>query len=190
MIGIFGGSFNPIHNGHVELARRLLHLAGLDEVWLMVSPQNPLKEQTTLLDDEARLRMVRESVAGEPRLKACDRELVMAKPSYTYLTMRSLSADYYGQRFTLLVGADNWLCFDRWSHHDELLALYSIAVYPRRGYTVDRRSLPPNVIYYDLPLVDISSTDIRRRIRQGQPYAHLMPSPAARIIEREGWYRD
>lgn len=189
MTGVFGGSFNPIHNGHVALARQLLTLAGLDEVWFMVSPRNPLKEQATLLDDTTRYAMTAAVLADEPRLVACDRELLMPQPSYTYLTMRALTAEHPDRRFTLIIGADNWQCLSQWRNHDELLANYPIAVYPRTGYRVDVAQLPPGVCYYDLPLIDISSTDIRRRIHDGLPFAHLLPRQAAEVIMRRGLYR-
>lgn len=188
MTGIFGGSFNPIHNGHIQLARLLLVKAGLDEVWFMLSPQNPLKEQDALMDDSTRLRLAQAALSDEKGIKVCDHELRMPRPSYTYLTMRSLAAAYPHRHFTLIIGADNWHNFSRWRNGDELLSRYSMAVYPRTGYPVDTATLPPDVSYYDLPLIDISSTDIRRRISQGLPFTHLLPQPVAEIIIREGLY--
>lgn len=186
--GIFGGSFNPVHNGHLALARSLLHAAGLDEIWFMVSPQNPLKRQDSLLDDGKRLEMVRLALAGEPRLKACDYEFRLPRPSYTWNTLQSLSRDFPGVEFTLLIGGDNWAGFGRWFRHDDILASYRIAVYPRRGACASDMRVPPGVQVLDTPLIDISSTEIRRRIRAGLPVDSLVPPAVAAKIAAERLY--
>ena len=128
-IGILGGSFNPIHNGHIALARHLLNEAGLDEVWLMVSPQNPLKQQQGLMDEHQRLRLVREALKGEDRIKALDFEFTMPKPSFTYDTLKSLKSSYPDHRFTLLIGADNWEHFDQWRNHEAIVSDFDISTY-------------------------------------------------------------
>lgn len=173
--GLFGGSFNPIHNGHITLARNLLDATGLDEIWFVVSPQNPLKQQAGLLDDAARLDMVRTALAGEPRLKACDYEFRLPKPSYTWNTLQHLSRDYPDRRFTLLIGADNWQMFGRWYHHEDILNHYAIVIYPRSGSHVDTTALPAGVTLVSTPLFDISSTEVRRRIACGEPIDGLVP---------------
>lgn len=163
--GIFGGSFNPIHCGHIALARRLLEAAGLDEVWLMVSPQNPLKQQADLLDDRLRLRLAREALQGIDGLTASDYEFRLPRPSYTWNTLRHLSLDYPDRRFVLLIGGDNWARFTRWRHWQDILRRYDVVVYPRDEH--------PGTV--DVPLLDISSTDIRRRIREGRSISSLVP---------------
>ena len=133
-VGIFGGSFNPIHTGHIALAKSLCEKAGLDEVWFMVSPMNPFKKAATdLLDDQLRLEMVKKALEGEPQLQACDYEFHLPKPSYTWHTLQAISQDFSDIRFTLLIGGDNWAAFDKWYHHDDILAHYPIVVYPRKG---------------------------------------------------------
>ena len=112
--GIYGGSFNPIHNGHIAIARKMTELAGLDEVWLVVSPQNPLKERGDLLDDRLRLEMTRMALAPYPKLKASDFEFALPRPSYMWNTLQALSAAHPDREFTLLIGADNWEVFSRW----------------------------------------------------------------------------
>ncbi|MCI7427465.1 MAG: nicotinate-nicotinamide nucleotide adenylyltransferase, partial [Prevotella sp.] len=112
--GIYGGSFNPIHNGHIAIAKRMLELAGLDEIWLIVSPQNPLKTAGSLLDDRLRLEMTQRALAPYPQLTASDYEFRLPRPSYMWNTLQRLSADYPHREFTLLIGADNWTVFDRW----------------------------------------------------------------------------
>ncbi|MBQ8046815.1 MAG: nicotinate-nucleotide adenylyltransferase [Prevotella sp.] len=180
-IGIFGGSFNPIHRGHIALARQLLKAARLDEIWLMVTPLNPFKQQDAdLLDDHLRLQMAEKALESEPRLKASDYEFHLPKPSYTWQTLQALSHDYRQHQFTLLIGADNWASFDRWYHHEDLLKNYPIVVYPREGSPVDEASLPDGVTTVNTRLYRISSTEIRRRIRQGKPVKRLLP---AQILE-------
>lgn len=175
-IGIFGGSFNPIHVGHIAITRELLTLAQLDEVWFLVSPLNPFKKAATdLLDDDKRLLMAQRALRGEARLKASDYEFHLPKPSYTWNTLRHLKADYPDKQFVLIIGADNWLAFDRWARPDYILSNFDIAVYARPDCPIDAASLPPRVHLYNMGLFDISSTLIRSRIREGLPVAGLVP---------------
>ena len=182
--GIFGGSFNPIHNGHLALARLLMEKAGLNEVWLMVSPQNPLKQAGDLLDDEARLEMVRAALKKEPRIIACDYEMNLPKPSYTWNTLQALSHDYPDRQFVLMIGGDNWRLFDRWYHAEDIRRNYQIVVYPRR--TADTSADTSAVA--DFPLLNISSTDIRRRIREGKSIRALVPRSVEYLIRKRGYY--
>ena len=175
-IGIFGGSFNPIHNGHIALAKAFLEEENLDEVWFMVSPQNPFKVNQQLLADHLRLELVRKATADNPHFKASDYEFQLPKPSYTWNTLQHLSHDFPTHRFTLLVGGDNWEAFDRWYHADDILANYNIVVYPRRGQGVEIASLPENVSLLQTPLIDISSTDIRYRMECKEDISELVPA--------------
>ena len=185
LIGIFGGSFNPIHNGHIALARQLKELAGLDEVWLMVSPQNPLKQGSTeLLDDRLRYEISRIALQGEEGLVACDYELHLPKPSYTWHTLQRLQQDYPQHTFVLLIGADNWQLFPRWYHAADILATHDVVVYPRRNSPVDRSQLPPRVTLVDTPLLDISSTEIRQRVKARQAITDLVPSSIEKLVEK------
>lgn len=186
--GIFGGSFNPIHNGHIELARRLLSLAGLDEVWFVVSPQNPFKRNEKLLDDELRLEMVRLALAGEPRMKASDCEFRLPRPSYMWHTLQSFAKDYPGREFVLLIGADNWVRFDQWYAAQDILARYRIVVYPREGTPLSGVSLPANVTLADTGLIPGSSTEVRRRIACGHPIDGLVPPVVAEFIRKNKLY--
>ena len=175
--GIFGGSFNPVHNGHIALARQLREAAGLDEVWLMVSPQNPLKQQADLLDDQLRLRMARQAVADEPFIRVSDYEFLLSRPSYTWNTLQALERDFPDRQFVLMIGGDNWQHFSRWYRADDILNRYPIVVYPRRGTII--RSATPNVTIVEADLLDISSTDIRRRVREGKPITGMVPDSIA-----------
>ena len=183
-IGIFGGSFNPIHVGHIELARQLKALAGLDEVWLMVSPQNPLKQQVDLLDDQLRYQMARIALRGEQGIIASDYELHLPRPTYTWHTLQRLREDYRARTFILLIGGDNWQLFPRWYHSDDILREHQVVVYPRRGSIIDRTSLPPTVTVADTELLDISSTDIRQRVTLGQSIAGLVPKSIQPLVNR------
>ena len=183
--GLFGGSFNPIHNGHIALARQLKELAALDEVWLMVSPQNPLKQGSTdLLDDQLRYQMARIALHDEAGLVASDYEFRLPKPSYTWNTLQHLREDFPARTFILLIGGDNWELFPRWYRADDILREYQVVVYPRRGSEIDRSSLPPTVTVADTELLDISSTEIRERVRLGQSIRHLTPLAIEPLVRK------
>ena len=186
--GIFGGSFNPIHNGHISLARQLKEKAGLDEVWLMVSPQNPMKRQADLLSDEARLQIARLALEHETGIIACDYEMHLPKPSYTWLTLQALSRDYPDRQFVLMIGGDNWAIFNRWFHADDILQNYQVVVYPRRNGLPVRKSLPEGVTIVEAELLDVSSTEIRQRIRESRSIQGLVPPSVAAFIKQEGYY--
>ena len=173
--GIFGGSFNPIHTGHIALARQLREVAGLDEVWLMVSPQNPLKQQAALLDDDLRLQMAKTALTDEPFIEVSDYEFHLPRPSYTWNTLQALKDDYPNREFVLLIGGDNWERFPRWYRADDIIRNYQLIVYPRRGSDIDLTSLPPTVTIVEAELLDISSTDIRRRVRRHQSIKGMVP---------------
>lgn len=165
-IGIFGGSFNPIHCGHIALAQAVLKQCRLDEVWLMVSPQNPLKRNDSdLLDDSFRFEIAQKALQGIDDIVACDYEFRLPKPSYTWNTLQHLSKDYPDHRFYLLIGGDNWAHFQRWRHWKDILWHYDVIVYPRDEH--------PGTI--NVPLLDISSTEIRRRVKKGESIEGLVP---------------
>ena len=177
--GIFGGSFNPIHNGHISLARQLREKAGLDEVWLIVSPQNPMKATADLLDDESRMEMARLAVAGEEGIIASDYEMHLPKPSYTWNTLQTLKQDYPDREFVLMIGGDNWQLFDKWYRADDIRNEFQIIVYPRRGSEggID-----------GLELIDISSTEIRERIKAGKSIYGMVPKAVAEYIKEHNLY--
>jgi len=187
--GVFGGSFNPVHNGHLALAKGLLGASLVDEVWFVVSPQNPLKPNSSLLDDNLRLEMVRLAVEYEPRITASDFEFSLPRPSYMWHTLCEMSRRWPQRDFRLVIGADNWLCFDRWLAYKEILSHYGVIIYPRPGSPVDAVSLPANVRMADLPLSGVSSTLVRRLVRRGEPVEALVPPAVASFISRNGLYR-
>lgn len=174
-IGLFGGSFNPIHVGHISLARQLRQLAGLDEVWLMVSPQNPMKQNAELLDEKRRFSLTETALLGEEGIKACDYELRLPKPSYTWNTLQHLKEDYPQHQFILLIGGDNWKLFPRWYRAADILREHEIVVYPRRGSDIDLTTLPENVKVVETELMDISSTEIRGKVKNNDDIRGLVP---------------
>lgn len=186
-IGVFGGTFDPIHNGHIKLALSLLERASLDEVWFVVSPQNPFKKDKVITDDAIRLNMVRESLRPYPLLRASDVELSLPKPSYMYHTLETLRSLWPEHRFVLLIGGDNWESFPRWYRYEDILREFSVAVYPRPGCTLP--SPTEGVTIVDVPLMDISSTEIREKVRCGIDVSPLIPAQAEEIIRANCLYR-
>ena len=172
--GIFGGSFNPIHNGHIALAKAALEQCGLDEVWLMVSPQNPLKMQTDLLADDLRYEMAQKALEGVEGVVASDYEFGLPKPSYTWNTLQQLSKEEPNRQFTLIIGGDNWAHFERWRRWKDILRHYQIAVYPRNQY----------IGTFDAPLIDVSSTEIRQRIAQGESVQGMVPDGIISLVKK------
>lgn len=186
-IGIFGGTFDPIHNGHVALAEQFLKCGGLDEVWFLVTPMNPWKKNKHLSPDAFRLSLVQKAVENHPGLVASDYEFHLMKPSFTFQTLRHLRDDYPDNEFVLLIGADNWVAFDKWAEYEEIICNHEIVVYPREGYEVDTDDMPETVHFMHTELYNVSSTQIRRMLRAGEPVDHLVP-PA--IIEMLHHYTD
>lgn len=183
-IGIFGGSFNPIHVGHIGLAKQILQEAGLDEIWFMVSPLNPFKKRSTdLLDDDLRLLMTKKALENEPRMKASDYEFHLPKPSYTWNTLQHLSNDFPDYRFSLIIGADNWLAFDKWSHPDYILNNFDLYVYVRKDNAIDSSSLPDSVHLVNAGFFPVSSTEIRKRVKDGLPINGMVPDNIVDLAE-------
>jgi nicotinate-nucleotide adenylyltransferase len=172
-IGIFGGSFNPIHCGHIALAQAVQKQCGMDEVWLMVSPQNPLKQQADLLDDNLRLELAQKALEDVEGVCASDYEFHLPKPSYTWNTLQHLSEDYPDCEFFLLIGGDNWAHFERWRQWKDILRNYDVIVYPRDEY--------PGTI--DVPLLDVSSTEIRQKVRAGECISGLVPETIEKLVQ-------
>ena len=184
---IFGGSFDPVHVGHISLATEVVKTGLANEVWFMVSPQNPHKEQCNLSDENVRLRMVEAAIEGNGHFKACDFEFGLPRPSYTINTLSALEESFPDREFILLVGADNWEKFDRWYKHDEILDKYGIIVYPRGNSAVPE--LPVGVTWLSAELHDISSTQIRGLVSNGKTISGLVPAAVEDFINRNNLYK-
>ena len=166
-IGIYGGSFNPVHYGHVGLAQWVIEHTDLDELWLMVSPNNPLKPAGSLAPEEERLAAVREAIKDIPGLVASDFEFALPRPSYTANTLRALQKAYPEHAFTLVIGEDNLAIFDRWRENEYIMQNFRIFVYPRHGNeNIEYRLQNTDSIVFlkDAPYFDISSTELRSKI--------------------------
>lgn len=186
--GIFGGSFNPIHIGHLALANYLCENGYIDEVWFLVSPQNPFKQNQSLLDDNLRLKLVEAAIKGYPHFHASDFEFSLPKPSYTVTTLNKLSEAYPDRDFHLIIGADNWAAFDRWKSPEEIIARHHILIYPRLGYEININPLPKNVQAVNTPLIEVSSTFIRESISQGKDVRYFLHPSVYEIIKEKGIY--
>ncbi len=180
--GVFGGSFNPIHIGHLTLANYLCEFGGLDEVWFLVSPHNPLKAHDDLLDDTLRLELAQQAIDGYPRFRVSDFEFHLPRPSYMVHTLDKLKKTYPQHTFHLIIGSDNWKVFNQWHEYERLLTENPVLIYPRPGFPVDPTSLPQNVQWADAPLLDISSTFIRQSLRNGKDIRFFLPPTVYQTI--------
>ncbi|MBP3466037.1 MAG: nicotinate-nucleotide adenylyltransferase [Paludibacteraceae bacterium] len=191
-VGIFCGSFNPVHNGHVALADYIARNSDLDEVWLVVSPLNPLKRTIadTLAPNEQRLDMVRLALGDYEHLRASDIEFSLPLPNYTINTLRALDAKYPETDFSLIIGADNLALFERWKDCDIIMADYDMMVYPRPGVDMDAlvRKYPKVNVLKGAPLHDVSSTEIRRRISSGESVSGLVNPEVEEYIKDKKLY--
>jgi nicotinate-nucleotide adenylyltransferase len=185
---LFFGSFNPIHVGHLVIANTMLQLDEIDEVWLVVSPQNPLKERASLLADHHRLQMVRRAIDDNYRLRACDIEMHLPVPSYTVVTLAALGEKYPDREFCLIMGSDNLQSLHRWRNYEYILANYHIYVYPRPGSADCDLREHPSVTMVDVPMMDISSSYIRRLIAERHDVRYLLTEPVYKYLTEMHFY--
>ena len=188
IVGIFGGSFNPVHKGHVKLAKYLSQSQYLDEVWLTLSPQNPFKMSNDLLDDNHRLAMLHLATEGIDGVGVCDVELSMPRPSYTINTLVNLSQQYSEYEFRLVIGGDNWNVFDRWKDYQRIIDEFGVVVYPRPGYEL-KPIRDKNVVIVKAPLVDVSSTEIRNEIANGKNVCDMIHERVWNYIKKNNLYK-
>jgi nicotinate-nucleotide adenylyltransferase len=189
-IGIFSGSFNPIHNGHLIMANYMCEFTTLDEVWLIVTPHNPLKNRTDMLDEQVRLKMVELAVEKYNNIKASDVELHMKRPSFTINTLEKLSHEHPECNFSLIIGADNWSFFDKWKDYNKIIDNYKILIYPRHEVEVIiPESLQKTIKLVSAPIIEISSTFIRHSIKEGKNVRAFLPQEVYDYIENENLYR-
>ena len=186
--GLFFGSFNPIHNGHLMIASYMVEYAGLDQVWFVVSPQNPLKEKSSLLADHHRLSMVNLAVEDDIRFKSSNIEFKLPKPSYTIDTLAYLSEKYPGRQFIPILGSDNLPTLHKWKNCEALLSQYKILIYPRPGTSPSPYDNHPSLSWVDAPLITVSSTFIRKGIREGRDMRYFLPEKVWRYIEEMHFY--
>ena len=185
---LFFGSFNPIHVGHMIIANTMVQQEGMDELWLVVSPQNPLKERASLLADHHRLQMARRAVDDNYRLRVCDIEMHLPVPSYTVVTLAALAEKYPEREFCLVMGSDNLQTFPRWRNYEYILNHYHLYVYPRPGSERCPLADHPNVTLVDVPMMDISSSYIRQQIGAGRDVRYLLTEPVYRYLTEMHFY--
>lgn len=186
-IGLYFGSFNPVHNGHLIIAQHLLNETALDKIWFVVSPQNPFKQQKTLLNEYDRLHLITIAIEGTPALKATDIEFKLPRPSYTIDTMTYLGEKYPQHTFSIIMGSDSFQNIDSWKNGELLKARYTIYVYGRPGYPVQEQA--ENIICINAPLLQISATHIRELIQKNKSVRFLVPDVVKEEIERNNYYK-
>lgn len=186
-VGLFFGSFNPIHVGHLMLAQHMVNFADVDEVWLVVSPQNPFKQDVELADTQHRLNMARLAVGDNEKIKISEVELSLPKPSYTIDTLRALEKEYPEIEFSIIMGADNLMGLNRWKEAETLLSRYRIIVYPRPGYEA-KEPEGAHIEIVDAPQVDISSTQLRRWIGEGRSVLYFTNNKVIEYFSQNNLY--
>lgn len=190
-IGIFGGSFDPIHIGHAIIAQHIIGCGAVDRLWFMVSPLNPLKaDKERHVADTDRLRMVEMVSRPIEGVETSAFEFTMPRPSYTIDTLNALQAKFPDDDFYLVIGADNWELFGKWRNSDEILAKFHVLIYPRLGYEVNiPNELHDRVRLIDAPIIELSSTQIRERLSHGQSVRYYIPDEVLAYIERKNLYK-
>jgi nicotinate-nucleotide adenylyltransferase len=186
--GLYFGSFNPIHIGHMIIASYMVEFTDLDDVMLVISPHNPLKEKKSLLADHHRLALANIAVEDEPRVRTTNVEFKMPQPSYTIDTIIRLEEKYPGRKFILIAGTDIFPTFHKWKNYDELLKKCQIYVYNRPGYSLGNYEGHPNIKVFDAPLMEISSSFIRKSIAEGKDMRYFLPERVYRYIREMHFY--
>jgi len=187
-IGLFFGSFNPVHIGHLIIANHMANETDLDQVWMVVSPQNPFKDKKSLAKDRDRYNLVHLAIGDNPKLSVSDIEFSMPKPSYTIDTLTYLKEKYPNKIFYLIMGGDNVPTLPKWKNSELLIENYKIYVYKRPGYDLGPLASHPNITSVEAPLLDISSTHIRQLIKERKSIQYLVPDAARMEIERSSIY--
>jgi nicotinate-nucleotide adenylyltransferase len=186
-IGLYFGSFNPIHVGHLIIASHVANHTKVDQVWLVVSPQNPLKKASTLLNEYHRLHLVKKALEKDDQLKASDIEFKLPKPSYTIDTLTFLAEKYPTYSFSVIMGSDSFQNIHNWKNFDQIIKNYSIYVYLRPGFEIT--NVLENVTVLKAPLLEISSTTLRHAIREGKSIRYMVPESVQEEIENNNYYK-
>ena len=188
--GLYFGSFNPIHIGHLAIANYMLEFTDLSELWFVVSPHNPLKEKSTLLDDRQRLEMVRLALGDDQKFRASDIEFKLPQPSYTIDTLAYLEEKFPEREFALIMGSDNLNTLHKWKNIENILNNYQIFVYPRSDYSEDEKPLkvPNKITIIQAPLMEISSVFIRQAIKAGKDVQYFLPEKVYKYIREMHFY--
>lgn len=189
LIGLFFGSFNPIHLGHMIIASYMVEFTYVDEVWFVVSPQNPLKDKNILIDEQQRLEMVKCAIEGDKRFTACDIEFTLPKPSYSIDTLHKLYKLHPDKKFAIIMGSDGLETFNLWKNNKEITEICKRFIYPRIGEQNFEKVKVENGTFVNAPLLNISSTFIRKAIKDGKDLSYFVPEKVWLYIHRHGLYR-
>ena len=187
-IGLYFGSFNPVHTGHLIIASHVVNETSIQQVWLVVSPQNPFKTTAGLLNEYHRLHLVNLAIEDETRIRASDIEFKLPRPSYTIDTLTYLREKYPQHQFSIIMGSDGFQNLPKWKHADLLISEYPIIVYKRPGFDITD-TWGSSVQVLDAPMLDISATHIRNNIREGKSVRYLVPDKVREEIEKNNYYR-
>ncbi len=187
-IGLYFGSFNPIHNGHLILAEQILENSDLEMIWFVVSPQNPFKERNTLLDNRARFFLVQKAIEDNDKFRASDIEFSLSIPSYTIDTLTYLQEKFPDKEFTIIMGEDNLKNFHKWKNYQAILDYYRVFVYPRPNCEESEFLKLKNVIKINAPMIEISSSLIRSNIKEKKSIKYLLPENVRQEIEKNGYF--
>jgi nicotinate-nucleotide adenylyltransferase len=188
-IGLFFGSFNPIHNGHLIIANYICESTDLDKVWLVVSPQNPFKTKDTLLNEYDRLHLINLAIEGNNNLRASDIEFKLPRPSYTIDTLTYLKEKHPEHEFSLIMGSDNLESIHKWKNYQQLLSNHSIYVYKRRGSEQTNAPVGAKIFWVDFPFLDISATFIRQSLKNGYSMQYFLPEKVWTYIDEMNLFR-
>src|SRR6187402_1008025 len=190
-IGLYFGTYNPIHVGHLIIANHMAEFADLDKVWMVVTPHNPLKKKATLLDDHQRLQMVYLSTENFPKIKPSDIEFKLSQPNYTINTLVHLQEKFPEYKFSLIMGEDNLKSFHKWKNYEAILEHHEIYVYPRISGETENLEFKdhPKIHMIDAPVVEISSTTIRNDIKKGKNIQPLLPHKVWEYIDHNNFYK-
>lgn len=187
-IGLFFGSFNPVHVGHMVLANYLLEYTDLDKIWFVISPHNPLKKKSSLLDEKHRLQLVNLAIGDNAKIKASDIEFKLSQPSYTVVTLAYLKEKYSEHEFALILGEDNLLSFNKWKNYEEILKHHQLYVYPRPNTEKSEFHNHPQIKLVNAPLMEVSSTEIRKAIQEKKDVRYFMPNAVWEYIKEMHFY--
>jgi nicotinate-nucleotide adenylyltransferase len=188
-IGLFFGSFNPVHVGHMIIANFMVSSGKVDEVWMIVSPHNPLKDKASLANDHDRLHLVRLAIGDNIKIKASNVEFSLPKPSFTIDTLTYLSEKHPQYNFHLMMGGDNIASLNKWKNYEKLLSDYKILVYDRPKYELGELVSHPNVSVVEAPLLDISASYIRSCIKEGKSVQYLVPDEVYKYLKDSSMFR-
>jgi nicotinate-nucleotide adenylyltransferase len=188
-VGLYFGSFNPIHIGHLAIANYMVEFTDIDQLWFMVSPQNPLKQHATLLADNQRYEMVYRAVEDYPKFKASNFEFSLPKPSYTINTLTHLLEKYPTKNFVLIMGSDSLETFTKWKNYKQILDCVEMLIYPRPNFKGSEFLTHPKVKLVDAPLMEISASFIRESIKNGKNIKAFLPHNVWNFIDEMNFYR-